>query len=241
MPAFDCSVRLYYLDAQAGSYRPLSPFIDAICNITESNGTLSLSIEYSELTGTTATVPNATSVEVIIRIRDSNSQWKWSFTNPYEITRLRVNQSSTAGSAYAYPDIYAELSSTVYENGSSSVIGGVRYNSITVYISATASFNISPGYQYVSFTATVAGSLTRLFEPGNVFFMNGRAYVNYRIGGSARRQELCRCNGVWYPTGRAQNAEAHIDKMVVKGLWAFIYANGLKYRLKLANYEMGAY
>ena len=242
MPSFDCQVKIYYLSPVTGSYLLLTPAIDTTCTITESNGVLSLNVEYGELTGTTATIPNGvTSIEVEFRIRGSNLQYEWTRTNPYEITRLRVNQSSTTGSAYAYPDVYAEIPQTVYENGGSQVIGGVTYYFVTATVSAVTSFNISPGYQYVSFAATVAGSLTRLFEPGNVFFMNGRAYVNYRIGGNARRQELCRCNGVWYPTGRAQNAEVHIDKMVVKGLWAFIYANGVKYRLKLANYEMGAY
>ena len=242
MPSFDCQVKIYYLSPVTGSYLLLTPAIETTCTITESNGVLSLGVEYGELTGTTATIPNGvTSIEVSLRIRGSNSQYEWTRTNPYEITRLRVNQSSTTGSAYAYPDVYAELSQPVYENGGSQVIGGITYYYVGATVSAVTSLNISPGYQYISFAATVAGSLTRLFTPGNVFFMNGRAYVNYRIGAYARRQELCRCNGVWYPTGHTQSTEPRIEKMVIKGLWAFIYANGVKYRLKLANYEMGAY
>ena len=242
MPSFDCQVRIYYLSPVTGSYLLLTPAIETSCTITESNGVLSLGVEYGELTGTTATIPSGvTSIQVSLRICGSNSQYEWTRTNPYEITRLRVNQSSTTGSAYAYPDVYAELSQTVYENGGSQVIGGVTYYFISATISAVTSFNISAGFQYISFAATVAGSLTRLFQPGKVLFMNGRAYVNYRIGGNDRRQELCRCNGVWYPTGRSQNTEAHIEKMLVKGLWAFIYANGAKYRLKLANYDLGVF
>ena len=243
MASFPCWIRLFYRATSTGRVR-LTPDIATSCDIVESSGRLSLSIAFEDFGGTNNSIPSDVSKIDLesVWIQIQAGAWKWERSGTIEITRARLMQSSTSGSNMSYQEAFANMSSPATATPALTTHNGVRcYLFSKLDIPAVSSFNTSAGHRYVSVEANTAGILLPKFEPGRACFVNGECVVSYKEFGVWKYQLMKRAGALWFPVRNGTSTDSTIKKMVIKGLWAFVYVQGRKYRLKLANYEMGVY
>ena len=245
MATYGARVQMQYKHPTDGNYRVLTPTIETTADVVESAGSLSVSLLYHDFTGTNYSIPSGVQLmEITVWIRRTNADTRWVPSGQMQINALRALQSSLAQTSSGYLEVFGTISTPVSVTLTAVTLSGVSYYRFIIEISASSSsYNTDAGRQYFSMTASVVGAVQQQFEPLFVEFFNGHAYAVVKRYDTVSRVEMVNSNGVWFPLYRyAHIGNGYVEKMVVYGLWAYIYVSGLgKFRVKLANYQFGRF